>query len=230
MCAYVLVAEDHPAQAEGLRRYLVADGHHVVVAHDGRAALELVRRRPPDLVVLDLMMPGLDGLSLSRILRTESDISILMLTARSSEDEMLAGFAGGADDYLTKPYSPRELLARTRALLRRNAGRDSGDTRTLHVGWLSVDVARHQVRVDGNPVECTPGEFAILAAMAQAPDRVFTRPQLLGYTNGVERESVERSIDVHMVNLRRKIEADPRRPTMLVTVYGVGYKLTAGAT
>jgi two-component system, OmpR family, response regulator MtrA len=230
VCAYLLVAEDNPAQAEGLRRYLAADGHHTVVVHDGRAALERVRRRPPDLLVLDLMMPGLDGLSLSRILRDESDVPILMLTARAGEDEMLAGFAGGADDYLTKPYSPRELLARTRALLRRNAGRERIDAGVLQVGSLSVDVPRHEVRVDGHQVECTPGEFAILAAMAEAPERVFTRTQLLRHTNGVERESVERSIDVHVLNLRRKIEPNPRRPSRLVTVYGVGYKLTAGTT
>ncbi|MET0424334.1 MAG: response regulator transcription factor [Actinoplanes sp.] len=226
MCAYLLVAEDDPAQAEGLRRYLAADGHHAVVVHDGRAALEQVRRRPPDLLVLDLMMPGLDGLSLSRILRDESDLPILMLTARSGEHDMLTGFAGGADDYLTKPYNPRELLARTRALLRRSSGRESRDTGTLRVGRVTVDVPRHEVHVDGLRVECTPDEFAILAAMAREPERVFTRAQLLRHTNGEERDSVERSIDVHVLNLRRKIEPDPRRPARLVTVYGVGYKLT----
>jgi DNA-binding response OmpR family regulator len=230
VCAYLLLAEDDPAQAEGLRRYLVADGHHTVVVHDGRAALEQVRRRRPDLLVLDLMMPGLDGLSLSRILRSESDVPILMLTARGGENEMLAGFAGGADDYLTKPYSPRELLARSRALLRRSAGRETTGSGTLQAGKLSVDVERHEVRVDGTPVECTPGEFAILAAMAAAPERVFTRAQLLRHTNGVERDSVERSIDVHVLNLRRKIEVNPRRPSRLVTVYGIGYKLTAEIT
>ncbi|MCA2219082.1 response regulator transcription factor [Jidongwangia harbinensis] len=228
MCAYLLVAEDDPGQAEGLRRYLAAEGHHTVVVHDGRAALDEVRRRPPDLLVLDVMMPGLDGLSLTRILREKSDVPILMLTARSGEDDMLAGFAGGADDYLTKPYSPRELLARTRALLRRGAGRDSTEAGLLQLGGLSVDVSRHEVRVDGRQVECTRGEFALLAAMAEEPERVFTRAQLLKHTNGVERDSVERSIDVHVLNLRRKIEPDPRRPSRLVTVYGVGYKLTAG--
>ncbi|MFG1610929.1 response regulator [Actinoplanes sp. NPDC049265] len=227
MCAYLLVAEDDPAQAEGMRRYLAADGHDAVVVHDGRAALEHARRRRPDLLVLDLMMPGLDGLSLCRILRDESDIPILMLTARSSEADLLTGLDGGADDYLTKPYSPRELLARIRALLRRSAGR--ADAAQLRVGGVAVDVPHHQVSIDGQVVDCTPGEFAILAAMAAEPDRVFTRGQLLKYTNGVERDSVERSIDVHVLNLRRKIEPDPRRPARLVTVYGIGYKLTAGA-
>jgi two-component system response regulator MtrA len=227
VCAYLLVAEDDPAQAEGMRRYLAADGHDTVVVHDGRAALVQARRRPPDLLVLDLMMPGLDGLSLCRILRSESEVPILMLTARSGEDDLLTGFAGGADDYLTKPYNPRELLARTRALLRRGASRASPDGGVFEVGGLVVDVLRHEVRVDGLRVDCTPGEFAILVALAEQPDRVFTRAQMLEHTNGVERDSVERSIDVHVLNLRRKIEPDPRRPCRLVTVYGVGYKLTA---
>ncbi len=221
--AYLLVAEDDWGQAEVLRRYLVAEGHETVVVHDGRAALAEVRRRAPDLLVLDVMMPGLDGLSLCRILRRESDVPILMLTARSSEDDLLTGLDLGADDYLTKPYSPRELLARTRALLRRSRG----GTGSLTVGRLTVDPARHEVTADGKPVDCTPGEFAILAAMAAQPDRVFTRAQLLQHTNGVERDSIERSIDVHVLNLRRKIEPNPRRPSRLVTVYGLGYKLTA---
>ncbi|WP_239159634.1 response regulator transcription factor [Winogradskya humida] len=227
MCAYLLVAEDDPAQAEVMRRYLGADGHDAVVVHDGRVALTQARRRPPDLLVLDLMLPGLDGLSLCRILREESGIPILMLTARSGENDLLAGFRGGADDYLTKPYSPRELLARVRALLRRSAGQTGAGVTTLRVGAVTVDLARHEVRIGEEPVECTPGEFAILAAMAGSPDRVFTRGQLLKHTNGVERDSVERSIDVHVLNLRRKIEPNPRRPSRLLTVYGVGYKLTA---
>lgn len=228
MGAYVLVAEDDSAQAEGLRRYLVAAGHDTVVVHDGLAALAQVRRRAPELVVLDLMMPGLDGLSLCRVLRRESQVPILMLTARSGEDDLVTGFDSGADDYLTKPYSPRELLARTRALLRRHAGRAVADSGVLEVGGLEIDVPRHEVRAGGRRVDCTPGEFAILAAMAAEPDRVFTRAQLLRHSNGVERDSVERSIDVHVLNLRRKIEPDARRPSRLLTVYGVGYKLTAG--
>jgi two-component system, OmpR family, response regulator MtrA len=227
--AFLLVAEDDPAQAEGMRRYLAADGHTTVVVHDGLAALAQIRRRSPDLLVLDLMMPGLDGLSLCRVLRAESTVPILVLTARSSEEDLLTVLDGGADDYLTKPYSPRELLARIRALLRRSEGRAPAvSTTRLAVGGLTVDLPRHQVHSDGRPVMCTPGEFAILAAMAAEPDRVFTRAQLLGHTNGVERDSIERSIDVHVLNLRRKIEPDPRRPVRLVTVYGIGYKLTAG--
>ncbi|BEL05897.1 response regulator transcription factor [Actinoplanes sichuanensis] len=228
MQAYLLVAEDDPAQAEGLRRYLVAEGHEVLVVHDGRAALEQFRRRKPDLLVLDLMMPGVDGLTVCRTLRRETETPILMLTARSDEHDLLTGLDGGADDYLTKPFSPRELLARVRALLRRGRAHDTTGSGLLSVGTLGVDVHRHVVHDDGRPVECTPGEFAILAAMAAQPDRVFTRAQLLTHTNGAERDSIERSIDVHVLNLRRKIEPDPRRPSRLLTVYGVGYKLTAG--
>ena len=226
MSAYLLVAEDDRSQAEVLRRYLTAEGYETVVVHDGQAALDEVRRRRPDLLVLDVLMPGLDGLTVARILRAESAVPILMVTARAGEEDLLAGLDGGADDYLTKPYSPRELTARARALLRRSGGRPQD--KMLTVGALVVDVARHQVHADGQLVSCTPGEFAILAAMAAQPDRVFTRAQLLEQTNGVERDSVERSIDVHVLNLRRKVEPNPKRPARLLTVYGIGYKLTAG--
>ncbi|AGL21550.1 response regulator transcription factor [Actinoplanes sp. N902-109] len=226
MGGYLLVAEDDKGQAEVLRRYLTAEGYETVVVHDGLATLAHVRRRSPDLLVLDVMMPGLDGLSVARILRAESAVPILMLTARAGEDNLLAGLDGGADDYLTKPYSPRELTARARALLRRSKNRP--DETVLTVGKLVIDVGRHQVHADGEPVQCTPGEFAILAALAGQPERVFTRAQLLEHTNGVERDSVERTIDVHVLNLRRKIEPNPKRPARLVTVYGIGYKLTVG--
>ncbi|MFC3383992.1 response regulator transcription factor [Couchioplanes azureus] len=230
MCAHVLVAEDDPRQAEVLRRYLEAEGHEAVVVHDGRSALERARRDPPDLLVLDVMMPGLDGLNVCRKLRQESDLLVLMLTARSTEDDLLLGLELGADDYLTKPYSPRELVARVRTLLRRGGSRAGAATApVLRAGPLAVDPTRHEVRAHGEPVGCTPGEFAILAAMAAHPGRVFTRAQLLGHTRGIDRSSTERTIDVHVKNLRRKIEADPRRPELLLTVYGIGYKLTGGA-
>jgi two-component system response regulator MtrA len=225
VCAHVLVAEDDLRQAEVLRRYLVSEGHDVTVVHDGRAALDHARRRRPDLLVLDVMMPQLDGLDVCRILRQESDVLVLMLTARSSEDDLLLGLDIGADDYLTKPYSPRELMARVRTLLRRveRAPRPVGSV--LRVGRVAVDLTRHIVSVDGLDVDCTPGEFAILAAMAHQPDRVFTRAQLLEHTSGFDRDSTDRTIDTHVMNLRRKIEPNPRRPSHLVTVYGVGYKL-----
>lgn len=226
MCAHILVAEDDQRQAEIVRTYLVAERHAVAVVHDGRAALAQARRSRPDLLVLDVMMPEIDGLNVCRLLRQESSVPILMLTARSAEDDMLLGLDLGADDYLTKPYSPRELTARVRTLLRRvdRAVRPTG--MVLRVGPVAVDSASYVVSVDGRAVDCTPAEFAILVAMAEQPDRVFTRAQLLERISGIDRDSTERAIDTHVLNLRRKIEADPRRPILLLTVYGVGYKLT----
>ena len=226
MCAHILVAEDDKRQAEIVRSYLAADRHDVTVTHDGRTALDEARRRRPDLLVLDVMMPGLDGLNVCRLLRQESSVPILMLTARSGEDDLLLGLDLGADDYLTKPYSPRELTARVRTLLRRFERAQRPTEAVLRVGPLAVDPARHEVDVDGRAVDCTPGEFAILAALAAQPDRVYSRSQLLECISRIERASTERAIDTHVLNLRRKIEANPRRPALLVTVYGVGYKLT----
>ena len=227
MCADIVLAEDDPKQAELVRRYLERERHSVVVVSDGRETLELVRRRRPDLLVLDVMLPGLDGLEVCRILRAESDVPVLMLTARSTEDDLLRGLDLGADDYMTKPYSPRELMARVRTLLRRThaAERDAGPMR---VGALSVDVGRHEVSVNEKPVDTTPGEFRLLEVMAAHPDQVFTRGQLLEHLHGFDRYITQRAIDVHVMNLRKKIEVSPRKPARLVTVYGVGYKLTAG--
>ncbi|GIJ09520.1 DNA-binding response regulator [Micromonospora andamanensis] len=176
-------------------------------------------------------MPVLDGLQVCRTLRRESDMLVLMLTARSTEDDLLVGLELGADDYLTKPYSPRELMARVRTLLRRS-GRGApvpAGTGPRRIGPIEIDRAAHQVTVDGVPVACTRGEFAILAAMAEQPNRVFTRTQLLHHTQGIDRSSTERTIDVHVMNLRRKIERDPQCPAWLLTVFGVGYKLTSDA-
>jgi len=223
--AHVLIAEDDRRQAEVLRRYLESDGHRTTVVHDGRDALDQARRHRPQLLVLDVMMPGLDGLNVCRILRRESDLLVLMLTARADEDDMLRGLDLGADDYLTKPYSPRELMARVRTLLRRVDRVPRTIDGVRRVGALAVDPVRREVTVDGRPVGCTPGEFAILAAMAEQPERAFTRAQLLEHTRGLDRDSTERAIDTHMVNLRRKIEPAVRRPAYLVTVYGIGYKL-----
>ncbi|PZG17187.1 response regulator transcription factor [Nonomuraea aridisoli] len=228
MGAYVLVAEDDVKQAELIRRYLEREGHDVVAVHDGREALDSVRRRAPDLLVLDVMMPRVDGLDVCRVLRAESDIPVLMLTARSTEDDLLLGLDLGADDYMTKPYSPRELMARVRALLRRTrtaAAPDLSPDPVLRAGGLVVDPNRHEVSVDGARVECTPGEFAVLELLATQPGRVFTREQILARLHGFDRYITSRTVDVHVMNLRRKIEPTPRRPVRLVTVYGVGYKL-----
>ena len=228
MCAHVLVAEDDGKQAELLRRYLEHEGHTVTVVGDGRAALEQWRRSAPDLMVLDVMMPRMDGLDVCRVLRRESDLPVLMLTARATEDDLLLGLDLGADDYLTKPYSPRELAARVRSLLRRSvAGRSAPDGHILRVGALAVDPLRHEVRLDDRAVECTPGEFALLETMATEPGRVFTRAQLLRRLHGFDRYVTVRTVDVHVMNLRKKIEPDPRSPRLLLTVYGVGYKVSA---
>ncbi|WP_316784906.1 response regulator transcription factor [Streptomyces sasae] len=229
MCAHVLVAEDDTKQAEVIRRYLEREGHTAVVVHDGRAAIDQARRLRPDLLVLDLMMPVVDGLDVCRVLRRESEeLVVLMLTARSSEEDLLLGLDLGADDYLTKPYSPRELMARIRTLLRRTRRTGGADDLVLRVGDLTVEPARRRVRVGGREVECTPGEFGILAAMAEQPGRVFTRRQLLAHTHGSSPYITERTVDVHVLNLRKKIEPDPRRPVRLMTVFGIGYKLTGG--
>ncbi|MFJ5063759.1 response regulator transcription factor [Streptomyces nigra] len=232
MCAHVLVAEDDTMQAELIRRSLLAEGHTATVVHDGPAALDAARRLRPDLVVLDLMLPVIDGFGVCRVLRrsdNDPDIPVLMLTARSAEDDVLLGLELGADDYMTKPYSPRELMARIRTVLRRG-GRPDGrrEDPVVRAAGISVDPVRHEVRCDGTPVECTPAEFQILLAMTAEPERVFSRRQLLECTRGTDRASTERAVDVHIMNLRRKIEADPRRPARLLTVFGVGYKLSGG--
>ena len=226
MSAYILIVEDDPKQAELIRVSLLGDGYRVSVAHDAPTAFRSIEDTPPDLVVLDLMLPGGDGLSICRWLRRRGDTPVLMVTARSTEEDVLAGLDVGADDYMTKPYSPRELVARIRTVLRRSRISGTGPSDSvLRVGGLQVDPAEHTVVCDGKPVACTPDEFAVLAAMAAAPGRVFTRAQLLRHTRGFDRASTERAVDVHILNLRKKIEADPARPTRLVTVYGVGYKL-----
>ncbi|MGW8953881.1 response regulator transcription factor [Streptomyces sp. NPDC055709] len=231
-----MVAEDDEKQAELARRYLEREGHSVVVVHDGDAALEHLDRAAPDLLILDVMMPGTDGLTVVRTLRgTGSELPVLMLTARSTEDDLLLGLDLGADDYLTKPYSPRELVARVRTLLRRTqrfppaAPLIQTVGRVLRAGALTVDPNRHQVTVEGEPVECTPGEFRLMAALAAHPGCVLTRQQLLTELHGIDRFISARTVDVHVMNLRKKIEPDPRRPSRLLTVFGVGYKLTAGS-
>ncbi|HKN54760.1 MAG TPA: response regulator transcription factor [Amycolatopsis sp.] len=227
MCAHIVLAEDDVKQAELVRRYLERERHTVAVVSDGRAALDLARRQPPDLLILDVMLPGMDGLDVCRTLRAESDLPILMLTARSTEDDLLAGLDLGADDYVTKPFSPRELMARVRTLLRRTSPSRPANGSAVRAGSLTVDSMRHEVTVDGRLIECTPGEFRLLELMAAQPDRVFTRGQLLEHLHGFDRYITQRAIDVHVMNLRKKIEAEPRHPARLVTVYGVGYKITS---
>jgi DNA-binding response OmpR family regulator len=231
MCAHVLIAEDNAMQAEVLRRYLEHDGHVTTVVRDGYAAIDAARRGAPDLIVLDVMMPGLDGIGVCRTLRRESQVLVLMLTARTQERDLLLGLEVGADDYMSKPYSARELTARVRTLLRRAARHGVPDAGVLCVDALCVDLGRREVVMDGRPVECTVAEFEILSALAASPGRVYTRQQLLDRTSGFDRDTAQRTIDVHVRNVRRKIEPEPGRPTYLLTVFGVGYKLrTAGGS
>ncbi|MGW5191479.1 response regulator transcription factor [Kribbella sp. NPDC004138] len=223
MPARILVAEDDLKQAELIRRYLEREGHLTVVVHDGREAIDEARRRSPDLLVLDVMMPKVDGLDVCRVLRADGDVPIIMLTARSTEDDLLLGLDLGADDYLTKPYNPRELVARVRTVLRRTRSRAEGEV--YRVGELEIDPARHEVRLAGRLVELTPAEFKILACLAASPGRAFSRQQLLEHAFGFDHYVFDRTVDVHVMNLRKKIEPSSNAPAYLKTVYGVGYKL-----
>jgi DNA-binding response OmpR family regulator len=222
--ARILVADDDPKHAQLIRLYLEREGHQVLTVGDGRAALDQARARRPDLIILDIMMPLVDGLDVCRILRAESNVAILLVTARSSENDMLLGLDIGADDYLSKPVSPRELTARVRALLRR-IGNGDGPSQVLRVGALEVDPGRFEVRVDGTPVSLTAKEFGILELLAGEPGRVFTRGQIIDKTFGFEHDVSERTVDAHVVNLRRKIESDPAEPRYVQTVYGRGYRM-----
>jgi two-component system alkaline phosphatase synthesis response regulator PhoP len=223
---HVLVVDDEPAIVEIVRDYLADAGYRVSTARSGAEALRQVRSILPDLIVLDLGLPGLDGLDVARTIRQSSSVPIIMLTARSDEADRIVGLELGADDYLVKPFSPRELLARVRAVLRRSGvTAESDDERPLVVGELTVDPLRRRVTIDGRTVEMTATEFDLLARMAAVPGRVFTRRQLLETIHGVTVDAGERAIDAHVKNLRRKIETDPHRPQRLVTVHGVGYRL-----
>jgi DNA-binding response OmpR family regulator len=225
MGARILVAEDDAKQAELIRMYLQREGHAVAIARDGREALEEARRLQPDLVVLDVMMPRVDGLDVCRVLRAESDVAIIMVTARSTEDDLLLGLDLGADDYLSKPFSPRELVARVATVLRRGR-RLVGDSNGVYaIGDLKVDEVRYEVWLRDEQVECTPSEFKILAKMAASPGKAFSRQELLAAAMGFDHYALDRTVDVHVMNLRRKLERDPQQPQYLLTVKGRGYKL-----
>jgi DNA-binding response OmpR family regulator len=222
--ARILVADDDPKHAQLIRIYLEREGHQVLTVGDGRAALDQARARRPDVVILDIMMPLVDGLDVCRILRAESNVAILLVTARSSENDMLLGLDIGADDYLAKPVSPRELTARVRALLRRTRSADKPSA-VLRVGACEIDSDRFEVRVGGVPVNLTAKEFGILELLAGEPGRVFTRGQIIDKTFGFEQDVSERTVDAHVVNLRRKIEQNPAEPRYVQTVYGRGYRM-----
>ncbi len=221
--ARIIVAEDDRKQAALLRAYLERDGHAVHVVHDGRAALDETRRRSPDLLLLDLMLPRVDGLDVCRALRPASRVPIIMVTARRDEDAALLGFDLGADDYVTKPYSLPQLVARVRAVLRRAAADAAAEP--VRIGGLSIDRERCEVAVDGRLVELTPRELALLEALAERPGRVLSRRALLEEIAGFDHYALERTIDMHVANLRRKLEDDPSQPRYVLTVKGRGYKL-----
>jgi len=221
---HILVVDDEARIAEIARDYLERAGFRVSVAGTGPDALAAARARRPDLVVLDLGLPYLDGLDVTRALRRESNVPIIMLTARVEERDKLAGLEIGADDYVTKPFSPKELVARVRAVFRRiDAAPERGEI--VRAGDVELDKRRMRAAVGGRAIEVTPTEFELLATLAAQPGRVFTRAQLLDAVHGVEVDAFDRAIDTHVKNLRRKIERDPRRPRRLLTVHGVGYKL-----
>jgi len=218
-----MVVDDEPKIVQLARDYLEHAGFAVVVAHDGKAALATARAQKPDLVVLDLGLPVLDGLDVARTLRGESNVPIVMLTGRSEESDKLVGLELGADDYVTKPFSPKELVARVRAVLRRTE-RPRSESEIIRVGDVTLDIPRMRTTVADRVVDLTPTEFQLVATMAREPGRVFTRSQLLDAVHGVAFESYERAIDAHVKNIRHKLEADPASPRYLLTVYGVGYR------
>jgi two-component system alkaline phosphatase synthesis response regulator PhoP len=219
----VLVVDDEPKIIEVVGDYLRSAGFSVTTAADGEGAVASARARPPDLVVLDLGLPGVDGLDVARELRRASPVPIIMLTARREETDRVLGLELGADDYLVKPFSPRELLARVRAVLRRTEGPQAERERFV-VGDVTVDTSRRQVTVGDRVIELTATEFDLLVELTRQPGRVFTRAQLLGAIHGVVVESYERTVDAHIKNLRRKLEPDPHRPRYLLTVHSVGYR------
>ena len=222
----VLVVDDNVKIVEVLSAYLEAEGYRAVVAYDGPTAEQLARSERPDIALVDIMLPGVDGLELTRRLQREHDLPVILVTARAEEVDRLVGLELGADDYITKPFSPREVVARVKAVLRRGerAAREGG---VLHVGDLEVDTETREVRAAGSRVELTRTEFDILATMAAHPGRVYSRLRLLEAAQGDAFEGYERTVDAHVKNLRRKLGDDPKEPRYIRTVFGVGYKVQA---
>jgi two-component system, OmpR family, alkaline phosphatase synthesis response regulator PhoP len=220
----ILVVDDETKIVRTVRSYLEGAGFRVVAAEDGQLALTQFRHEKPALVILDLGLPVIDGLDVARTLRRESDVPIIMLTARVDEADRLVGLELGADDYVTKPFSPRELVARVRAVLRRARGERDQPAPAILVGDVRIDLERRQVVVSGQIADLTPKEFDLLVVLARHPGRVFTRLELLDRVQGYAFEGYERTVDAHIKNLRHKIEPDPRNPRYVETVYGVGYR------
>ena len=226
MSARILVVEDEPRMLDIIEYAITTEGFEVATAVDGEEALERARAEGFDVVVLDLMLPRLSGMEVCRTLRSESDVPIIILTAKDSELDRVLGLELGADDYVTKPFSTAELVSRIRAILRRrDLDRTARGGATITVGTLTLDFPRHQARIDGKPVELTPSEFKLLALLTDEPERVFTRRQIMEHLWQSPYVGDERAADVHVASLRKKIERDPSRPERLLTVRGVGYKI-----
>jgi two-component system alkaline phosphatase synthesis response regulator PhoP len=219
----ILVVEDEPKIAQQALDYLDKNGFRVTVVGDGGTALHIARNESLDLIILDLNLPGMDGLDVCRALRRYSDIPIIMLTARVEIEDRLIGLELGADDYITKPFSPRELVARVRALLRRTQGNVS-NPQVIRIGDVEIDLQTHLVTSGGKPVQLTRTEFNLLSILVNHPGQVFSRAQLINRLHGVRFDGVDRSIDAHIKNIRHKMEKDPSHPEYLITVYGVGYR------
>jgi DNA-binding response OmpR family regulator len=228
MAQTILVVDDEPEIVRLVRAYLEGAGFRVVTASDGQEALYVARDEKPDLVVLDVLMPRMDGLEFTRRMRRERNIPIIMLTARAEETDRIVGLELGADDYVTKPFSPRELVARVRAVLRR-AQAAPEPPQVLRAGPIALDRTTHVVTMSGQPVDLTPTEFGILETLMATPGRAFTRAELLEAVQGVAFEAYERTVDAHVKNLRRKLEPDPAQPRYVLTVRGVGYRLNPEA-
>ncbi len=223
----IVVIDDEESVRDVVKAYLERDGFIVYVAANGHEGLALAERSHPDLIVLDLMLPDVSGEEICEEVRSRSDVPIVMLTAKASEEERVGGLVAGADDYLVKPFSPRELVARVRAVLRRTKGVESPLVETLRFdeGRLEIDTVRHAVLRDGQPVDLTPNEYKLLLALARYPGRAYSRFELLDRVQGYDYDGYERTIDVHVKNLRKKIEPDPAKPRYIETVTGVGYRL-----
>ena len=223
----IVVVDDDPSVREVARGYLERDGYLVYLAATAAEGLAVAERVKPGLIVLDLMLPDRPGEDVAKDIRSRSDVPILMLTAKASEDERVGGLALGADDYLTKPFSPRELVARIRAVLRRTHGGEVPLVETLSFdgGQLQIDTVAHEVRLHGDTVDLTPNEYRLLATLARYPGRVYSRLELISHVQGYEYEGYERTIDAHVKNLRKKIEPNPKQPRYVETVFGTGYRL-----
>lgn len=221
----ILVVDDEINLLEVVKDYLVIESFEVYTAERGSKAIELFHEVHPDFVILDLMLPDISGKEICRLIREESDVPILMLTAKSSEDDKVTGLFIGADDYLTKPFSPRELVGRIRAIIRRTKGNSAvSDIFEFNGGDLFIDIPKHIVKKAGEVINLTPNEFKVLMILTQNPKKVFTRGQLVNLAFGYDFEGYDRTVDTHIKNLRQKIEDDVKEPQYIVTVYGVGYK------